>query len=115
VRTERDGRRTVELWDVQTATERAKVHIDEAAHRAERLLSDPDTKARREAVECRWCFYGRNGMSGQAFTEWTCGACGEKASHPNTRVPRLCAACAKELHLCRQCCADVELRRRRTL
>ena len=39
----------------------------------------------------------RGGISGQAFTEYTCLMCELPRMHPNTAVPVLCQACEGEL------------------
>jgi hypothetical protein len=104
----------LDLFMVQSATERARAYIAETERRVEDSRTDACREARLKARECRWCFY-RSSFAGQAFTDWNCWSCGKEDSHANTAVPRLCDTCADKLGLCVRCCADRELKRRKTL
>lgn len=104
----------LDLYMVQSATERNLAYIAETERRVADCHADADREARLKARECRWCWY-RSGFAGQAFTEWTCWSCGKEDCHANTAVPRLCNECADRLGLCVRCCADRELKRRKTL
>lgn len=42
-------------------------------------------------------FQNRGGISGQAFTNYTCNFCGQEYSHPNTMTPIFCKDCTKLL------------------
>lgn len=60
---------------------------------------------------CRTCYYLRGGLAGQAFTSYTCQECGKEQSHPNTAVPKYCAACSDKYGACQDCGADMEIDR----
>lgn len=98
------------------ATDRARIYRDSTVEKALRLLSDPDKKTRLSQLECPSCFYLSVGrVAGQAFTQWSCLACGEEGTHPNTGTPKLCRSCAEKFHLCVDCCADLDLQLRSKL
>jgi hypothetical protein len=104
----------LDLFMVQSATERARAYIAETERHTEERRADTRREQRLAERECRWCFY-RSTMAGQGFTDWTCWSCGAAGYHANTAVPRLCDTCADKLGLCVRCCADRELKRRKTL
>lgn len=106
----------VDLFTVQTVTDRHKHYIDEQVRHSLEALSDSKRKDRREARECAWCFYFcRNRLAGQAFTDWECSGCNTPASHPNTSTPVLCDSCSDKLGLCVRCGADLDLKMRTTM
>jgi len=107
-------KKPLDLFMVQSHTDLNRRYIEETERRVEECRTDAHREQRLKARECRWCFY-RTTFAGQAFTEWTCWACGKEDSHPNTSTPRLCNECADKLGLCVHCCADRELKRRKTL
>ena len=100
---------TFDLYKIQSATQRAKEYADDTISRTKRYLVEDEDKDRRIAEGfCKWCWYRRRGsLAGQAFTEYTCHRCDQNLMHPNTGVPVLCPACAKETALCCSCCGDI--------
>ena len=104
----------LDLYMVQSTTERHLAYIAETERRTEECRTDSRREARQKDRECRWCFY-RSGMAGQAFTDWTCWSCGKEDQSSTTSHPRLCVECADKLGLCERCCADRELKSRKTL
>jgi hypothetical protein len=104
------------LLRVQLATTSATRAYDSAIVSATMAQADSDRANRLAARECKVCFYLRGArFTGQAFTDWTCAACGKKDMHANTGVPRYCNDCADGYGLCVECGADVELKTRRKL
>ncbi len=98
---------------IHGANYRARSVVDGVLSRALKFLADADKKKRQEACLCLYCFYVRGPrISGQAFTEWDCEECGEKAMHSNTSVPHYCLDCAWKYNVCADCGADLELRPR---
>lgn len=78
--------------------------------------TDGERAKRLAALRCKWCWYMLHGrIAGQAFTSWTCAECATEHQHSSTATPKLCEPCARELELCRECCADLDFRHRRTL
>jgi hypothetical protein len=104
----------LDLYMVQSTTDLNRRYIEETERRVEECRTDARREQRLKERECRWCFY-RSTMSGQGFTDWNCWSCGAAGYHSNTSVPRLCNECADKLGLCVHCCADRELKRRKTL
>jgi hypothetical protein len=94
-------------------TARAKLHIAAIQEMLDNCNQDKERKQRIERLECQSCWYLSSGMSGQAFTQYTCQVCSEDYSHPNTSTPRVCWACATKLGICCECGADLDLKRRR--
>jgi hypothetical protein len=81
---------------------------------AKDFSDDLSKKERLEAQECRTCFYIASlRIAGQAFTNWECGICHQKATWPNTHFPKICRACALEYGLCVSCGSDVEMKIRK--
>lgn len=77
------------------------------------LDTDPERAKRLAQYTCALCWYASGGMSGQAFSDWTCRVCGDKYSHPNTATPRVCHQCAEKHKLCHECGADMGMKARR--
>jgi DNA-directed RNA polymerase subunit RPC12/RpoP len=94
-------------------TDRAKLHIAGLQEKLDNCNHDKERARRMEHLECPSCWYLMGGLSGQAFTRYTCQVCGEDFAHPNTSVPRVCRGCAARLHICVECGADIDLKRRR--
>lgn len=84
--------------------------IRDSRKRLSEMAEEPEGKRkhREHLGECHACFYVRGSrISGQAFTEYECRSCKGKFQHPNTSVPKLCEACAKDSNRCRRCMADL--------
>ncbi len=79
------------------------MHFRDFIRRVDKARADEGREAREAVRECPFCHYVAVGFAGQAFTEFDCGSCGGKFSHPNTRVPRLCDGCADLLGACIRC------------
>lgn len=105
------------LREVLAATYRARERQEIAVQKALEAHDDASRKERLASHLCPWCYYFVRGsrLAGQAFTEWTCAHCLKAFMHGNTAVPKLCDECGGKLGLCVWCCADMELKKRRTL
>jgi hypothetical protein len=99
----------LDLYLIQSATQRAKDYAYDTIKRVQRYLIDDTDKIRRIAEGfCKWCWYRRAGsLCGHAFTSYKCRRCDEERSHSNTGVPMLCSACQKATNLCAGCCGDI--------
>lgn len=105
----------IDLYRIQSATERANAYAKDSVDRVAAYLIDDIGYTQRTAESvCQWCWYRQKGrVSGQAFTEYTCANCGEIQSWPNTGVPQLCDFCATKHRLCKECCGTVDGSRRK--
>jgi hypothetical protein len=107
------------IYDTPEATNewtgRAKLHIAALRETLDNCMHDKERKRRLKHLECPSCWYLTSGISGQAFTRYTCQVCGGDYWHPNTSVPRVCRGCAAKLGICCACGADLELKRRSAL
>lgn len=56
------------------------------------------------ACRCR-----ANSIVGQAFSDFKCGKCKKKFSHPNTGVPSYCKPCAQSMNKCQYCKAHLRV------
>jgi len=89
--------------DVQNIGERHRRYLEDTFARWQRAKKDTEQKSRQYQRECCWCFY-RGGLTGAAFTEWSCRSCEKpQVMHPNTAVPALCNVCADYLSACVHC------------
>ena len=88
---------------VRDSTQRSAHRLQETLDRAHKVSLDVHKSRRTAMRECKWCFYYRHGVAGQAFTAYTCANCGVVENHPNTNVPKLCESCADQRVLCRRC------------
>lgn len=96
-------------------TDRAKLHIKCLLEVLENYKKDGHKESRVKSQECKYCYYFRsNIIAGQAFTKYECGICKEIHTHPNTAVPKICKECAKKHNICTRCCADLNLKKRKT-
>jgi len=95
-------------------TDRARNERDVVLYRALSIFGDPNKTQRLAERACTVCFYlRRGGLSGQAFTAWSCLNCEQlQPEWHNTAHPRLCEGCAKKLNCCQKCGADMDLRSR---
>lgn len=97
--------------EVQRAIASADQINESAAARARMLVSALNgneshrEKTRRTHLhECLICYHLRGPqLAGQAFRDYTCGICGNEASHSNTAVPKYCGGCCKLYELCGRC------------
>lgn len=96
---------------INNYTDRAKNRIRHLEERIAKTYKDPNREQRLIKYECRVCFYTER-ICGQGFTKYTCAGCNIELSHPNTCVPRLCLSCAQVEEVCRNCGADLELKKR---
>jgi hypothetical protein len=104
------------LDEVRSSTHFAERRCDDFLTKAENLGEDRQAYERHKAQECLWCYYvAGNRIVGQAFTNYHCKGCYADFAHHNTGVPALCADCAKNHRLCRQCGADLDYKNRRAL
>lgn len=100
--------------DAQFRSSLARSIAEEAVQQVRAFERDEQAERRREAVQCRSCFYLGGTMAGQAMSAWACGLCAEEHIHNNTNTPRLCTSCAQIHSLCSRCGGDLEMRVGRT-
>ena len=105
----------IDLYLVQSATERANSYAEMARIKLQQYDSDISAWHRQQARQCRYCYYMRSNIAGQAFTLYACEACGRTETHPNAAVPLLCPSCSDALKLCRVCGGDMEGNQRNAL
>ena len=100
----------IDLYRVQSATERAKAYADDTVRRVqEHLVEDAHRDRRLAEACCRWCWYRYSGsLAGQAFTSYLCQHCDSEEWWHTTATPILCLTCASETGLCARCCGDIE-------
>ena len=105
----------LDLYTVQSATQRAKDYAQDTIRRVEKCLVNDSDKARRLAArQCQWCWFRKGtSLAGQAFTEYKCRCCGETKMYPNTSTPMICDACSDATELCCRCCGDLYARVRK--
>lgn len=77
--------------------------------RAEKAKADTDKKARREASECRCCFYLFDRMGAAGNFKAACRICDKEMSFVTTTLDVLCLDCAKKHELCTRCGGQVDL------
>jgi hypothetical protein len=105
-----------DLSSILHANHWAKQLIESTVSRALNVLADRDRTQRLEQRLCASCFYLKRGqLVGHAFTNWKCLACEKEQSHPNTGVPKLCDDCTWKYNACASCCADLDLRDRKSI
>lgn len=105
-----------DLDEVNKTTYYQSRRFNDLRSRIEKAVADLDKKERLKDQECQVCFYlDNNALAGQAFTHYTCRACGIELINPNTNVNALCLDCAKKHKLCIHCGADLDLGNRRKL
>ena len=106
----------IDLYRVQSTTDRNNHQIERAIETAERLKADTDRQDRLSALECKCCHYIHwSRMGGAAITETNCAYCQKSMTFGSTAVDYLCKDCAKELGLCKQCGGDLEGKIRRKI
>lgn len=89
--------------DIERATEYSELSFQQELSIRDRAEADAHHDRRMLYQECKFCYYFRQGLAGQAFTWYKCECCGAEAQHPNTRVPKLCSQCATTYKCCRRC------------
>ena len=87
-------------------------YAQRATKNVEDLKQDARRDKRREAGECKTCFYLKSARVGGAeLTKAACRMCGREMILATAATPpEICSDCAKENELCRMCMADQELR-----
>ena len=85
-----------------------KAYYDSLKQRLLAYEDDIERERRLRTRQCKTCFYIKNHLAGQAFTEYTCRNCGAEGMHPNTGVPRYCDNCADEYCVCKDCGARID-------
>lgn len=99
-----------DIEDVRFRTAAAVQHLNKLAM----IVHDVRPVERREAQECRICFYDSK-IGGAAMTNSNCKLCGVEMNFGSTNVDALCMQCAQSHKLCKHCGADVELKQRNSL
>lgn len=86
----------------------------EAFEHWKQAVADSKREKRLQAQECRFCFYRRH-LWGNDTADCACESCDKAMQADSFWKPRLCIACARQFHACKQCGADLHLKERRTL
>lgn len=74
----------------------------------ENYENDVDKERRISNRQCKTCQYLRNGLAGQAFTDYNCSHCNQAGCHPNTAVPKYCKTCSTEFDICANCGSEMK-------
>ncbi|QFP93408.1 UNVERIFIED_ORG: hypothetical protein Xoosp15_143 [Xanthomonas phage Xoo-sp15] len=94
--------------DIAWDTKWSKRYYENRKKEIEDYEKDENKEYRVNKNTCRTCLYLRNGASLQAFTGYTCKFCKEECMHPNSRTPKYCSDCAKELNVCKNCGSEMD-------
>ena len=70
--------------------------------------NDSGKDYRLTARQCKVCYYLKNGLAFQAFTEYECQNCHEVDIYHNGSVPKYCQKCSEEFNVCRRCGAELD-------
>jgi DNA-directed RNA polymerase subunit RPC12/RpoP len=108
-------RRTIDLFAAQQQTASNRERIAETARRVHDAQTDPRMPERTNVRQCQLCFYLRDWICGQGFTDWVCSNCGKEDTWSDTGTPYLCHECSDKLGLCVMCMADRNLDQRYVL
>lgn len=108
-------KKRLDIFEVQSATQRGKEYAESTRRKLEAYDTDEDQVRRLKVRACKYCYYMRGSIAGQAFTPYSCAACGTVKHHENTAVPLLCIECSNKLSLCCRCGGDMLGKNRRTL
>lgn len=92
---------------IKEETRFSEMYYQELKRNLKDYEEDNHQKQRMRSLECKSCFYLKNGFAGQAFTEFECRNCGDKEYYPNTAVPRYCRKCAEKHQSCVRCAAKL--------
>lgn len=105
---------TIDSVSVTRATDFAINYADTTIQQALEYMRDDQKKSRLDKGLCKFCFYMRSErIGGAAITTQPCGICEQDQRYGSTATDKLCAKCAVEHQLCKQCGADLMLRPRR--
>jgi hypothetical protein len=102
---------TIDLCSIERVNGYAKSKVEYVKERYVVYTTDPDREKRLAASECVVC-YGVGRVGGAALTSRPCGICNKTLHSGNTCVDVLCVECATKNKLCKQCGADIDLKRR---
>lgn len=103
------SRRLWEPGDILNANARRKHHVESLSVKLLGYYSDSLRKERREAKECRYCYYvNKERVGGAAITIVNCQGCNTKMSFGNTCTDTLCETCATERKLCKRCGGKID-------
>ncbi len=99
---------------VQRETDYAIHHAQDNVRNALEFIADNRKADRKNKLECKRCFYMRQGrIGGTAITQQSCGICEKVIMYSSTNTDAMCKECAEKYQLCVYCGADQELRPRR--
>lgn len=95
-------------------TERALLRFDVLQEKLLRFEEDKERELRLKYSNCKTCYYLMGDrIAGQAFTKYICRVCEKEGLYPNTAVPKICAICSDSLHICCDCGADLDFKKRK--
>lgn len=101
---------------IQERTFFKKEETDELLENVKRYLDDSDRKKRLLDCLCKHCYYLRGEVFAcSAMTYSPCVSCGREMGFGSTDTDDLCYSCAEKYKVCRQCLADIDLKKRRKL
>ncbi|ALO79451.1 hypothetical protein HOBO_30 [Bacillus phage Hobo] len=93
---------------IKMDTHWAKQYYKNRKNELDNYENDPYKEGRVRSQECKTCFYLRNGLAMQAFTEYECKHCKKERMHHNSRTPKYCPDCSTELEICQKCGAEMD-------
>lgn len=93
---------------IKLDTHWAKQYYKHRKQELDNYETDPRKEVRTRSQECKVCFYLRNGLALQAFTEYSCKYCKKDCMHHNSRTPKYCIDCSIELEVCRTCGSEMD-------
>ena len=97
---------------INERTERSEIRANAYISRVDNYIHDTTKETREHFRECKYCFYFRNGIAGQAFTRFNCKNCKAGCIYHNTAVPVLCLDCSFKYNICVRCGADLDFKKR---
>lgn len=102
-----------EVFDTKEAinerTKRTKLRVDVMRETIRNIEADAEKGRRSSLRECPTCYeFGKQAICGRGFTRYSCKRCGVAGMFTNTRIPKLCYACADMLNLCCRCGGDID-------
>ena len=106
----------IDLYGVQSVTDRNKHRIEMMSARLLEFYTDPRVEDRKTKALCRVCYYvDRSRIGGAVMTTQPCGVCEIDVLYGSTATDVLCVPCGVKNKLCRQCGGDANLVMRRKL
>lgn len=94
--------------DIETRTYLNQQYEKKMKQRLKDFDEDLKKEKREKQHLCKYCFYLKSNLSGQAFTASNCRMCDKETIFPTTQTDVLCIDCAKENGLCKECGAEMD-------